>query len=100
HTMSPRDWSSDVCSSDLKVIATGSSDKTVQLWDIKRAQEIATLAGHTEPVHCVCFSPDGRVLASADEGTEIRLWDCATRKQLREIGRASCRGRGVGGVGE
>jgi WD40 repeat protein len=45
------------------------------------------LAGHTDLVKCVCFSPDGTMLASgsfAGEGA-IRLWDLKTGKVLRTL---------------
>jgi WD40 repeat protein len=44
----------------------------------------ATLAGHTDGVTSVAFSPDGTTLASASADETIRLWDVATGQQIGE----------------
>lgn len=41
---------------------------------------------HSEGVHCVAFSPDGKTVASGAE-QRIRLWDRATGKELRSFPR-------------
>jgi len=38
----------------------------------------ASLAGHTEAILCVAFSPDGTQLASGSGDTTVRLWDLFT----------------------
>ena len=64
------------------MLASGSRDKTIRLWDAVGGQPLATLEGHEDRVHSVVFSPAGRILASRSEDVTVRLWDIGER-QLR-----------------
>ena len=61
-------------SPDGKILASGSYDNTVKLWDVKTKQEITTLTGHSDDVESVAFSPDGKTLASGSRDDTIKLW--------------------------
>ncbi|KAG8865454.1 hypothetical protein FRB97_004718, partial [Tulasnella sp. 331] len=56
-------------------LASGSDDKTVQVWDIQRGGEVATFKGHSDWVTSVAFSPNGDHLASGSHDKTVRVWD-------------------------
>ena len=62
-------------SPDGQTLASGSSDETVRVWDLRTQKLKATLAGHTGRILTVAFSPDGSMLASGCRNGSIHLWD-------------------------
>ena len=79
-------------SPDGQTLASGSEDSTIILWDMTTGKHIKTLvrptgsfvgptdplAGHTDTVYSVAFSPDGQTLASGSADDTIILWDATT----------------------
>ena len=60
-------------SPDSQVIATGSVDKTIKLWQ-PDGKLITTLKGHEGTVWGVAFSLDGGVMATASDDKTVKLW--------------------------
>ena len=58
-----------------QIIASGSEDGTVKLWDVNTLKEIATLDGHSLAVNAVAFTHDGKFLTSGSTDKTIVLWE-------------------------
>ena len=56
------------------VLASGSTDGTVCLWDPRFSTPNKILEGHTEAVNSVAFSPNGEFLASGSNDDTVVLW--------------------------
>ena len=72
-------------SRDGSVLASGSSDKTICLWDVSTGDLRKTLSGHIDRVQQVAFSPAGFILASASDDGTIRLWDIDTGDVIKTL---------------
>lgn len=73
------------------LVATGGTDNTIKIWDVKNSQLLHTLSGHIDDVQTIAFSPDGQVLASGAGGWDnpgestIKLWRVSDGKLLQTI---------------
>jgi WD40 repeat protein len=57
---------------------------TVQVWDTGTGQEVLTLRG-LAGFSSVCYSTDGKHLATGSAGGVVKLWDAATGMEVREL---------------
>jgi WD40 repeat protein len=64
---------------DTQRYAVGSSEKSVVVYDLKTCTRLHTLVGHHTFITAVCFSDDGKTLASfAHEEKLVRFWSCGS----------------------
>ena len=71
-----------VWSPDGTRIASGGSDKTVQVWDAATGKNLLTYAEHTDRVAGVAWSPDSKRIASGSWDGTVQVWDVATGVSL------------------
>lgn len=65
-----------VCiSPDGRLVAAGSLDTVVRIWDVQSGQLIERLRGHRDSVYSVAFTPDGRGLVSGSLDKTLKYWD-------------------------
>jgi WD40 repeat protein len=70
-------------SPDSRMLATGTWDGVIGLWDLRQSRPLTFLRAHTGYIWRVAFSPDGRTLASGADDAAIRFWNLAS---LQEAG--------------
>lgn len=72
-------------SPDGRMLASGSGDKMVKIWDVASKKLLHTLSGHDSTVRVVSYSPDGQTLASGDDAGTVKIWDVASGEVLHTL---------------
>ena len=67
------------------LLATGSDDKSIILWNFTTGDYWKTLLGHTEWVYSLLFSDDGVLLASGSVYCKAIVWDVASGSLLHKL---------------
>ncbi|CAO3678603.1 unnamed protein product [Rhizopus microsporus] len=64
------------------IIASGSPEKVIRLWDPRSGKRIGKLTGHTDNIRALLVSQDGNYVLSGSSDATIKLWSVHARRCL------------------
>ncbi|MEM7772097.1 MAG: serine/threonine-protein kinase [Cyanobacteria bacterium P01_A01_bin.37] len=74
-----------VLSSDQQLLASGSDDTQVILWDMVNRQMKFLLTGHKNSVNALAFTPNDQYIASAGGDLYIKIWNTETGTEVKTL---------------
>jgi WD40 repeat protein len=60
-------------------------NKVIDIFDTRTNKQLISIRGHTTDITALIYTPDGKMLASADKAGIVALFDAATGKQIIKI---------------
>lgn len=66
-------------------VATGSSEGTIYVWNLKQPEHPIRLKGHTDYIYRCTFSWDGKRLVSGSSDETARVWDVELGKEIARL---------------
>lgn len=60
---------------DPNIFASGSCDKTLKIWDIRRPRAVCSFEGHKSDVNTVKFFPNGLSVCTGSDDSSCRVFD-------------------------
>lgn len=68
-----------------ELIATGAWDGTIGLWKLSdnKVNKIKIWSGDQGKIRSLSFSSDGKYLATADDNSELKVWDLSGQEKLK-----------------
>ncbi len=67
------------------IVASGSADMTIRLWDPQEGRLLAVLDDHQDSITDLAWSPDGTRLVSASWDKTVRIWDLAAGPEQARV---------------
>lgn len=72
-------------SPDGRLIASGSFDKSIKVWDGQTGKFLAALRGHVSSVYQVSWSADSRLLCTGSSDSTLKVWDMKMKKLICDL---------------
>lgn len=72
-------------SPDGRLLACGSEDTAIRVWDLSTQRLLFHMHGHEQDIYSVEFYGNGNFLASGSGDKTIKLWDLASQKCLHTL---------------
>ena len=73
-------------SPDDSIVASGSYDHSIILWNASTGERLFELSGHNGAIYDLDFDPTGRVLATASADQTVKLWNVESGQRLDTLG--------------
>lgn len=70
-------------SPDGRLIVWGTSDSTIAIREVSTGKVVGNLRLHKKGINSIAFTPDGKILASAGEDNDIKLWKLIVTEYLK-----------------
>ena len=86
-----RNFKALAVSEENKIIVVANEDGKVYVYDLLNGKNLAVLDGHYSTVNSVCFSPGGKMFASASADRSIIIWNSENLRQLKRLSGRSFR---------
>ncbi|KAI0740004.1 hypothetical protein C8Q80DRAFT_1111397 [Daedaleopsis nitida] len=64
------------------VIASGSPERVIRMWDPRSGKRIAKLVGHTDNIRAILISEDAKYLLTGSADASIKLWSLSSQRCL------------------
>ncbi len=62
-------------SADGEIMASGSDDRKVKLWNADNGSILYTLSGHTDGISSIAVSADGKTIVSGSRDRTVKVWN-------------------------
>ena len=67
------------------LLASGSADRSVKLWNLDTFDMLRTYRGHGDFVTALAFAPEAKSLASASLDGSIRIWSLSSSRAIKRL---------------